>query len=254
MRTNRHTNQYKSLTLATLAGIALSASSASAASAFYTDSGFGTMNTANANNWGSSNKTTSSVMFETFIDFTTAVDDATDPFSLFELGADGIGSGIAIDGDDIIFAAGGGSVANTAQATGLHGLTAGDYNVQILGVLEFGAGTGTNELLTLYVNGTLVATADNATGNDWAGANNSTLGGSDSFSIFEYTTLNPTPDDGSNGIYAGDYPDQTTTITFASYELGVDGNTVANIAVPEPGSVALLGLGSIMFLRRRSRA
>lgn len=225
-----------------------------AAIAFYTDSGFGVMDTPNANNWGLGNKTNSSVIFETFIDYTTTVAGATAPFSLFELGADAVGSGIAFDGPNIIFAAGGGSIGNTAAATGAHGLVAGLTNVQIVGVLEFGAGTGgTNELLSLYVNGLLVATADNPTGNDWAGLNNSNLGTSDAFNIFEYVpSLNPGAQ--NNLVFAGDYPDQTTTITFAAYELGVGDNTVGNILVPEPGSLALLSLGGLVLMRRRSRA
>lgn len=228
-----------------------------AAIAFYTDSGIGVMTTANANNWGTSNKTNSSVIFEVFIDYTSTVADATSPFSLFELGADAVGSGIAISGSDIIFAMGGGSVANTATAIGPHGLTAGQTGVQILAALEINGGTGTNELLSLYVNGFLVATADSPTGNDWAGLNNSNLGSSDSFNIFEFVpSLNPNAGNNANGVFAGTYPDPAATITFAAYELGVGDNTVANLLVPipEPGSLTLLGLGGLLLVRRRSRA
>jgi hypothetical protein len=224
-----------------VAGIVSAATSASAAPMpFYTDStavsGFGPMATPNANLWGGSDKTRSSVIFEAFIDYTPAVAAVTDPITVFENGADAIGSGVAIHGDDIIFAAGGSSVANTAVAAGAHGLTAGQAGVQIVAALEFNAGAGAaNELLSLYVNGLQVATADHATGNDWAGVNTSNLGASDSFLIFEYVpSINPNAGDGANGKYTGDYPDQTATITFAAYELGVGDNTVENILVSPP--------------------
>jgi len=232
-------------------GFSLSAADG-AAVAFYTDSGFGSMG--NANSWGDNNKTTSDVIFEVTIDYTALVAAETNPFTLFENGADAIGSGIAIDGPDIIFAAGGGSVGNTAAAIGSHGLTAGQTDVQVLGVIEFGGGTDTNELLSLYVNGSLVATADNPTGNDWAGANPANLGTSDAFNIFENVpALNPGGLD--NQVFAGPYPDQAnTTIELSVYELGVGDNTVENIVIPEPGSLMLLGLGGLALLRRRSCA
>jgi hypothetical protein len=241
------------LSLTALATAALALGTTAAPVAFYTDSGFGAFDTPNANSWGASNKTTTSAIFEVFIDFTQAADDATDPITLFELGADAIGSGITIDGDDILFAAGGGSVANTGTVSGAHGLTAGDTNVQVVAVIQYGAGTLTNELLSLYVNGVQVgSTADVQAGTDWAGANTSNLGSSDSFQIFEYVpSLNATPDDGSNGQYSGNYPTDGATIEFAAYELGVGDNTVANILVPEPTSLALLGLGGLCVMRRR---
>lgn len=225
-----------------------------AAVAFYTDSGFGPMDTPNANNWGPSNLTTTSVIFEVFIDYTSIVAAAESPFALFELGADAVGSGVAIDGSNILFAVGGGSVANTTVAVGPHGLTAGQSGIQVLAALEFGGGTEENELLSLYVNGSLVATADGPTGNDWAGANNSNLGTPDSFTIFEYVpSINPNAGDGANGQYTVNYPDTNTTITFAAYQLGVGDNTVGNILVPEPGSLALVAFGTMAMGLRRSR-
>lgn len=199
------------------------------------------MDPANANLWGDSNKTNSSVIFEVYIDYTQTVAEATAPFTLFENGADAVGSGVAISGENIIFAAGGGSIANTAVATGAHGLVAGQTNVQILAVLEFSGGTDTNELLSLYVNGELVASADNPTGNDWAGVNNSNLGTSDSFNIFEFVpSLNPNAGNNANGVFAGAFPDTTTTISFAAYELGVGDNTVENLlASPPVGALEL---------------
>jgi len=211
------------------------------ATPFYTSAVFGPADPPNANDWSDGNKTNSSVIFEVFIDYTTVVAEATDPFTIFENGADAIGSGLAIDGEDIIFAAGGASIATTATAIGLHGLTPGQTNVQLVAVLEFGAGTDDNELLSVYVNGELVASADGPTGNDWAGANGSNLGASDSFLIFEYVpSINPNAGDGANGQYTLPYPDQSTIITFAAYELGVGDNTVENIlAVPAPESLDL---------------
>ena len=230
MTTRTVTSKPKTLALAAITGIVLTTFVGAAPISFYTRSGFGKMDPANANTWGGSDKTRTSVIFEVFIDYTATVAAATDPFTIFENGADAIGSGVAIDGANIIFAAGGTSIANTAAATGAHGLTAGQMGVQILAVLEFGGGTGTNELLSLYVNGKLVATADNPTGNDWAGVNDSNLGTSDAFNIFENVpSLNP--DAGNNQVFAGAYPDQTTTITFAAYELGVGDNSVENILV-----------------------
>ncbi len=238
--------------LGAASAIVLTAAASAAPIAFYTDSGFGAFDIPNANSWGGSNKTNSSVIFEVFIDFTADADNATTPITLFELGADAIGSGIAIDGDNILFAAGGGSVANTGVAAGAHGLVAGDRNVQIVAALEYNAGTGgTNELLSLYVNGNLVAQSDVVAGTDWAGANNSNLGASDSFQIFEFVpSLNPNAGDGVNGIYAGNYPTDGASISFAAYELGVGDNTIANIVIPEPTSLALICIGGLLALRR----
>jgi hypothetical protein len=234
MKTHTTTDKLPIFALAATFGLVLTSPSARAEPiAFYNDSDFGSMATPNANSWGGSNKTNTSVIFEVFIDFTSTVADATAPFTIFENGADAVGSGVAIDGEDIVFAAGGSSIANTAVATGAHGLTAGETNVQILAVLEFGGGTDTNELLSLYVNGTLIASADSATGNDWAGINTSNLGITDSFNIFEFVpSINPNAGNNANGVFAGNFPDPDTTITFAAYELGVGDNTVENILVP----------------------
>lgn len=228
-----------------LVSVAVSQALVSLASAqaepFYTSSVFGPADPPNANEWGGGNRTNSSVIFEVFIDYTQTVAEATFPFTLFENGADAVGSGVAIDGDEILFAAGGGSVANTAVARGPHGLVAGQTGVQIVAVLEFGGGTDGNQLLSLYVNGALVGTADAPTGNDWAGINTSNLGTPDSFTIFEYVpSINPNAGDGANGRYTEDYPDANTSISFAAYELGVGDNTVANIlVVPGPDSLDL---------------
>lgn len=214
---------------------------------FYTDSGFGQMSQPNANSWSLTNKTNSSVIFETFIDYTQLVADATDPIAIFEVGADGTGAGVALDGSEILFAAG--SAANTGEARGAHGLSAGDLGVQIVAAYEIGAGTGTNELLSLYVNGKLIATDDAVTNNDWAGANASHLGVGDAFAVYENSSISA----GNNVEATIDYPDQNTTITFAAYELGVGDNTLENILVPSPSAAlaGLVGMGALIARRRR---
>ncbi len=204
---------------------------------------FGPFFPPNANEWnedGLGNPTNTSVIFEVFIDFTQTVDDATDPFTIFELGADAIGSGVAINGDDIVFAAGGMSVANTGTVIAPHGLTAGDLGVQIVAVLEYNAGSddgfgNLNELLSLYINGSQVGTADTPAGSDWAGVNNSNLGIPDSFQIFEYVpSINPDAGSGANGMFAGAFPDQSTNILFKAYRVSelLPDNSLANILVP----------------------
>lgn len=242
MKTCKALSQFSLFALVAVAASVLATPAASAqAIPFYTGStaefGFGPAVPPNANEWGGGNFTNNSVIFEVFIDYTETVAAATEPFTLFENGADAVGSGVAIDGDTIVFAAGGSSMGNTAAAIGPHGLTAGQTGVQIVAVLEFNGGTDTNELLSLYVNGSLVATVDNPTGNDWAGVNNSNLGTSDAFNIFEYVpVLNP--DGANNQVFAGFYPDPETTLTFAAYELGVGDNTVENILI-SPGPAIL---------------
>lgn len=132
------------------------------------------------------------------------------------------------------------------MVSGNHGLSSPTIGVQIVTVFEIGAGTGTDELLSIHVNGTLVAQGDADTGNDWAGGENpgSGLGTWDGTIRSNGTATQGNP---------GDYPE--TDIDFAIYQLASDDgpadNTVANIVIPEPSTAILGAFGALLLLRRR---
>ncbi|MCH7227323.1 hypothetical protein [Haloferula sp. A504] len=205
----------------------------------------GIQNMGSADSFGGSNITTNSVAHELIFDFTAAVDSETNPINLWEAGGSGRGAALVLQGDDLYFFAG---QNNDDVVFGNHGLTSPTLGVQIVTVYEIGAGTGSNELLSIYVNGNLIGTADLETGNDWAGGENpgSGLGRIENTVRYNGSSLV----NQSNVVV---YPE--TNIDFAVYRLASDGgpagNTVANILVPEP-SVALLGAcGTLLLLRRR---
>ena len=197
-----------------------------------------------SSSFGSSDITTKSTAMEVVFDFTTTFDALTSPVVLWEAGGSGTGSALIIEGDQVFFYAGNGS---DDVISGNHGITSPTTGVQIVTVFEIGAGTGTDELLSIYVNGSLVAQGDANTSNDWAGGENP---GSGLGSV--YGTIR------SNGTSQGspvDYPE--TNIDFAIYQLASDGgpadNTVANIVIPEPTAALLSAFGSLFLLRRRRR-
>ncbi|MFK7849505.1 MAG: PEP-CTERM sorting domain-containing protein [Akkermansiaceae bacterium] len=239
--------KFQSITIGFVGLAAATTPVTAAAVAYYSSSGVGQLG--NPQGWSGVNYTGQSVAFELTIDFTTAVDNPTVPINLWEAGATGSGAALVLDGDQLHFFAGD---SVTDVVSGNHGLTATQNSVQIVSVYEVGAGPGTNELLSLYVNGVNIATGDFATANIWAGSDGGALG-ADSGNARYFTTglFN------QNNVI--DYPE--ANIDFSVYRLASSGgnvdNTLANILVspaapiPEPSSIALLGLGGLLALRRR---
>lgn len=239
------------IALFALAGMATlgSASFSSAApTPFYTFEGYGAMD-APQDEWngtdgiqsGASSERADTV-FEVILDFTTAVDDATDPQLLWAGGGSGNGSFAVLFGDNIYFGTG----TTYVEVSGAHGLTAGGTDVQILTAVEFNV-SGANDRLSIYVNGGLVGSVESDTSsNQWAG---DFTGGT---SVGEIISTNgkfaSSSTFGVNDIV--DYAD-TSDIVFNAYFLGEGDNTIENIAVPEPSSLALLGLGGLLIARRR---
>ena len=209
-----------------------------APTAYFTASGVGSVG--NPQTLSSTNNTAQSMIFELTFDFTTAVDNEAVPIVLWEMGATGSGSALVLDGDDMHFFAGN---SNAHVVTAAHGLTAGATDVQILSVYELNT-SGTLETLSLYINGNATpTTGDFDTANIWAGSDAGAVGSvaGNAGARFNGTSL-------FNSASVVNYP--TNDIDLALYVLGGD-NTVANILVPEPSSLALLGLGGMLIARRR---
>lgn len=217
-----------------------------AVSAFYSATGVGGMGGNNAGTWGGSDFTTFSSAFEVTIDYTATVAGESNPIILWEAGGSGVGSALVLDGTQLHYFAGNG---NDDVVSGIHGLSATVTTVQIVTAFEIGAGTGTNELLSIYVNGVSVASGDADTSNDWSGGENgSELGQESGTQRYSGTGLFTV----ANVV---SYPE--TNISFNAYGLASDGgpadNTLANILVPEPSSSILLMLGGGAFLLRRKK-
>jgi len=202
------------------------------------------MGDVNAETWGGGNFSNFSAAFDVTIDYTPTVSGETNPIILWESGGSGVGSAVVLNGTQLHYFAGN---SNDDVVSGAHGLTATQTSVQIVTVFEIGGGTGTDELLSIYVNGSLVASADANTSNDWTGGEaGSELGQLSGTQRFNGTAL-------FSPASVVSYPE--TNITFSAYRLASGGgpadNTIENILVPEPSSLALLGLGGLLIARRR---
>ena len=237
--------------LATLSALAMMPAAQAAPVSHYSVVGAGNIGDLNADTLGAYNVTTRSVAIETIIDFNALVDTPTDAIILYDFGGSGTGSALVLNNNQLHYFA---SNSNSFVATGNHGLTAPQDDVQIVTVFELGEGTGTNELMSLYVNGALIGSADVASNNDWAGGESgSELGEESGTQRYNGTGLFTV----ANVI---NYPDPQN-ISLNIYELNnaqLPDNTLENILVstnviPSP-SAALFGavaLGGMVLRRRR---
>lgn len=225
--------------LTALALIASAPLACAAPIAYFSASGVQSLG--NPQSLSGTNNTGVDMVFELTFDFTTAVDQTTAPIVLWEMGATGSGAALVLDGDDIHFFAGN---SNTHVVSAAHGLTATATDVQVLSVFELNT-NGNSETLSLYIDGNPVpTTGDFDTANIWAGSDAGALGSVAGNAGARYigTTLFTDGD-------VVNYP--TNDIDLAMYVLGEGDNSIANILVPEPTSLALIGLGGLMTARRR---
>jgi len=234
----------QTITAATLC-LGLATASAHAAP-FYSTTTTGSMG--DATTWGDGSgltdgdTTNNSVIIEVLFDFTTAADNAAGALLLWEAG-DTSGSSLTIKGDNLLLASRHSNILEVVEAA--HGLTSPASNLQVVSVIDLDTDT-----MTVYVNGSSIGSGAKLQ-NDCSGGNNAHLGTS--------TNLNET---GArpHSFYAGwgsisNYPSAASAnFSFNAYLLG-DGTggtvTVESVLVPEPGSLALLGLGGLLIARRR---
>lgn len=234
----------------TAAALLLGLTSLSAnAAAYYSKTGAGPMG--DVTTWGDSSGLTDgdtsndSVILEVFFDFTPAADAEDGALLIWEIG-DTSGSSLTIKGDNLLFSS---RHSNTSEnVSAAHGLTAPQAGVQVVTVINLAdTGVGANTS-TVYVNGSAIGSGAK-TQNDWAGGNDAELG----FSSSSLNEVGARPhtfvtDWGT----ISNYPDAASAnFSFNAYLLGGPGNDLGSILVPEPGSLALLGLGGLCVLRRR---
>ena len=219
-----------------------------AISAFYSQTGAGATAPTNAEQWGGGNFTNFSSAFDLTFDYTAAVAAVSNPILLWEAGGSGTGSVLVLHGSQLHYFAGN---STDDVVSGSHGLSAGMTDIQIVTAFQVDAGTGTNELLSIYVNGSLIVSGDVNTANDWSGGEaGSAVGQTSGTQRYVGTGLFT---DSSVVNYAG------PAISFDAYRLAPGNgpadadNTLANILVPEPSSSLLFMLGGATFFFRRRK-
>ena len=234
-----------------LLSLLAAASAPGAAVAYFTASG--PQNMGSTSGWGTNTERDSDTAFAVTFNYSTAVALETDPVLLWEAGGSGTGAALVLNGSQLHFFAGN---SNTDVVSGNHGLTAGTVGVQVVTVFDIDGGTGSNELLSIYVNGTDITGggADADTANAWDGGESfSDLGTKVIGSSYRYNSTGLF----SSGSVVGYDSTGETDIDFAVYQLASDGgpvdNTLPNILVPEPATSASFGLAAVLFLLRRRR-
>ena len=203
-----------------------------------TGSGVGALSPADAQQWTSTNRTAQNAVFEVNFDY----ENESQAHYLFEVGGTVDGSSLILDGDRLIWHtrddSSGIDVVSSDISAGLSGT-----NIQIVVGMAMND-NGVNERIEIFVNGVSVA-SDNTQdqGVDWAGNNTSVLGNQSQLAApsttldFAYTPYN----DGN--IDFAFYAVSTYTETFDQ--------VLADVVIPEPSSLALLGLGGLLIARRR---
>ena len=243
--------------------------------------------TANPSLWGDTDIRRKSAAFALYIDYDTTVANSAVPVHLFNLAGGGensarIGSALVLEGSKLHFFVGD---TNANVVSGDHGLSPKDLstktnnnNVQILTTVRLGAGTGGNDLISIYADGTHVATADLDIGpdNEWSGPGASGLGRKQFSWRYQETQLfgnTAPPGAAPNGndvtieyphVGPGNGIPNNENISFFAFWLAEDGgpaeNTIDNILafdhtlhIPEPSVAALLLPAGLLFLSRRRK-
>jgi len=230
------------VTLAAALAMAVVSHSAQAA-LIKSGSGGNNFNLGNAQtSWGTIDHTQSSVIVELNFDFTADADAITDNIGLWEFGA-GTGSSLSISGDDLFLGSG------SHSTVGAHGLSSPTSAVQVVSLIDVD-----NDVLSIYVNGNLVASNNSFTSSDWAGtdasriAPSSNLGGPDPGNPFA-----PYPDAGNANFSINVYTvnDSADGAGTALSDVLVSVADPAPIT-PEPTTAALgvLGIAGLMLRRR----
>ena len=206
-----------------------------------TGSGVGALSPANAEAWTVTNRTQENAVFEVNFDY----QNESQAHVLFEVGGGTDGASLYLDGDRLIWhtrddgAINGIDVISTDISASLN-----NTNIQVVVGMSMNS-NGLNETIKIFVNGVSVASDDTQDqGSDWAGANGSALGTAGSGPATPITTID---------FGVTDYDDGS--IDFAFYAVATYPETfdqvLADVVIPEPSSLALLGLGGLLIARRR---
>ena len=196
--------------------------------------------TNNAQLWGGSDRTTSSVTTELVFDLTLDMQTSGNPYTLWSAGGNGVGADLVYEAGNLHFWAGS---MTSHVASGPIGISALKTDVQVVTVFSIDD-SATDDRLQIFVNGVEIANVLHATGNKWAGANAGGVGvlaGTDTHRYSGtglFTEANMTA-----------YPN--ANITFDAYLHSDPSYDLNAILVPEPSAIALifLGLGIVAVKR-----
>ena len=231
-----------------IAGAVLLAPNAQAATIHYTTSGVGQSTPSDAQNWGDTNITGNSAAFEITFDYDSSSIPTNSPpgsgnaMILWEAGGVGTGSGLLINSANLYFYAGN---DNTDVLQAAHGLSGNPQDIQVVALLTIN--TGGDDTFELFVNGSSIGSDSTIeTSNDWAGGNQSGIGG-----VFDNARFDGTP---LSSARIGFTDDDDNDITLNVYDADDANFDINDVLVPEPATLGLLVLGGgILPARRRRR-